>query len=112
MRRFFSEPTTLRGFLIIGLIAFVVVVLNLTPVPREQYRIGVPEAATYVELLSSDDPRFGGNGGGTGGGRGLPGPGCLQRDRLRPAPDIRRVDRHRRGLRGGDRHCIGQQHPG
>jgi len=40
----------------------VVVVLNLTPVPREQYRIGVPEAATYVEVLSSDDPRFGGSG--------------------------------------------------
>ena len=32
MRRFFSEHTTLRGFLIIGLIALVVVVLSLEPV--------------------------------------------------------------------------------
>jgi 1,4-alpha-glucan branching enzyme len=39
-----------------------VVVLNLTPVPREQYRVGVPEAATYVEVLSTDDTRFGGSG--------------------------------------------------
>jgi 1,4-alpha-glucan branching enzyme len=40
----------------------VIVVLNLTPVPRENYRIGVPAAGTYRELLSSDDSRFGGSG--------------------------------------------------
>jgi 1,4-alpha-glucan branching enzyme len=40
----------------------VVVVLNLTPVPRENYRIGAPAAGTYRELLSTDDPRFGGSG--------------------------------------------------
>jgi len=39
----------------------VVVVLNLTPVPREEYRIGAPQAGTYVELLSSDAQRFGGS---------------------------------------------------
>ncbi|MGH7632341.1 MAG: 1,4-alpha-glucan branching protein GlgB, partial [Gemmatimonadaceae bacterium] len=39
----------------------VVVVLNLTPVPREDYRIGAPQAGTYVELLSSDAERFGGS---------------------------------------------------
>ncbi|HEX6534223.1 MAG TPA: 1,4-alpha-glucan branching protein GlgB [Gemmatimonadaceae bacterium] len=38
-----------------------VVVLNMTPVPREHYRIGVPSRATYVELFSSDDARFGGS---------------------------------------------------
>ena len=38
------------------------VVLNLTPVPREHYRIGVPAAVPYVHLLSSDDARFGGSG--------------------------------------------------
>jgi 1,4-alpha-glucan branching enzyme len=38
-----------------------VVVLNLTPVPRESYRVGMPEAGQYVELLSSDDPDFGGS---------------------------------------------------
>ncbi len=38
-----------------------VVVLNLTPVPREDYRIGVPQAGRYVERLSSDDQRWGGS---------------------------------------------------
>jgi 1,4-alpha-glucan branching enzyme len=40
----------------------VVVVLNLTPVPRDGYRLGVPHAGTYVERLSSDEERFGGSG--------------------------------------------------
>ncbi|HET7584851.1 MAG TPA: 1,4-alpha-glucan branching protein GlgB [Gemmatimonadaceae bacterium] len=39
----------------------VVVVLNMTPVPREEYRIGAPALATYRERFSSDDPRFGGS---------------------------------------------------
>jgi 1,4-alpha-glucan branching enzyme len=39
-----------------------VVVLNLTPVPRENYRVGVPESGTYVKLLSSDDHEWGGSG--------------------------------------------------
>jgi 1,4-alpha-glucan branching enzyme len=39
----------------------VVVVLNLTPVPREQYRIGAPEPGTYTRLLSGDDRAFGGS---------------------------------------------------
>ena len=39
----------------------VVVALNFTPVPRENYRIGAPQAGTYVELLSSDATRFGGS---------------------------------------------------
>ena len=33
---------------------FVVVALNFTPVPRENYRIGVPQAGVYRELLNSD----------------------------------------------------------
>jgi 1,4-alpha-glucan branching enzyme len=40
----------------------VVVVLNLTPIPRENYRIGAPVAGSYTRVLSSDDPRFGGSG--------------------------------------------------
>jgi 1,4-alpha-glucan branching enzyme len=40
----------------------VLVVLNLTPVPRESYRIGVPDSGTYVKLLSSDDQEWGGSG--------------------------------------------------
>jgi 1,4-alpha-glucan branching enzyme len=39
-----------------------VVVLNLTPLPREQYRVGVPESGTYQKLLSSDDRAWGGSG--------------------------------------------------
>jgi 1,4-alpha-glucan branching enzyme len=40
----------------------VVAVLNLTPVVREQYRIGVPSAGRYAMLLSTDDHRWGGSG--------------------------------------------------
>ncbi|MDQ3997265.1 MAG: 1,4-alpha-glucan branching protein GlgB [Gemmatimonadota bacterium] len=43
----------------------VVVVFNLTPVPREQYRIGAPTPGTYVQLLSTDDMEWGGSGYGT-----------------------------------------------
>jgi 1,4-alpha-glucan branching enzyme len=39
-----------------------VVVLNLTPVPRESYRVGVPDSGTYGKLLSSDDAEWGGSG--------------------------------------------------
>jgi 1,4-alpha-glucan branching enzyme len=39
-----------------------VMILNLTPVPRERYRIGVPAAGPYRRVLSSDDRSFGGSG--------------------------------------------------
>ena len=42
--------------------AHLVTALNFTPVPREDYRIGAPEAGVYTTILSSDDPRFGGGG--------------------------------------------------
>ena len=38
------------------------VVLNFTPVPRTNYRLGVPGTGTYVTAFNSDDPRFGGSG--------------------------------------------------
>ena len=41
--------------------AHVVVVLNLTPVPRQGYRVGAPWAGRYCELFSSDDRRYGGS---------------------------------------------------
>ncbi|GBD32194.1 1,4-alpha-glucan branching enzyme GlgB [bacterium HR33] len=41
---------------------YLLVVLNFTPVPRTGYRIGAPESARYVTLLSGDDPRYGGSG--------------------------------------------------
>ena len=49
--------------------SFVVVLLNFTPVPREGYRIGVPQAGRYCELLNSDaECYWGGN---LGNGAGL-----------------------------------------
>jgi 1,4-alpha-glucan branching enzyme len=35
---------------------------NLSPVPREGYRVGLPEAGTWVEMLNSDAAEFGGSG--------------------------------------------------
>ncbi len=40
---------------------FVVVTLNFTPVPRENYRIGVPQAGVYRELLNSDSMFYAGS---------------------------------------------------
>jgi 1,4-alpha-glucan branching enzyme len=34
-------------------------------VPRDDYRVGAPDAGAYVQLLSSDDADFGGSGYGT-----------------------------------------------
>jgi 1,4-alpha-glucan branching enzyme len=42
--------------------AHVVVALNLTPVPRDGYRIGAPAATTYTRLLCTDDQKYGGSG--------------------------------------------------
>jgi 1,4-alpha-glucan branching enzyme len=46
----------------------VVVILNFTPVPRQQYRVGVPDAGWYVERLNSDAAMYGGGNIGNGGG--------------------------------------------
>ncbi|MDQ2075311.1 1,4-alpha-glucan branching protein GlgB [Marinimicrobium sp. ABcell2] len=40
---------------------FVIVILNFTPVPRHNYRIGVPEAGCYEECLNSDSHYYGGS---------------------------------------------------
>ena len=44
---------------------YVVVVMNLTPVPRENYRIGVPTRGCFRMLLNTDDESFGGSGSAT-----------------------------------------------
>ncbi len=46
---------------------FVVALLNFTPVPRDGYRIGVPEPGGYTELLNSDAAIYGGSNHGNGG---------------------------------------------
>ena len=47
---------------------FTVMVANFTPVPRPDYRIGVPEAGWYREVLNSDAALYGGSNLGNGGG--------------------------------------------
>ncbi|OGU66480.1 MAG: 1,4-alpha-glucan branching enzyme [Ignavibacteria bacterium RIFCSPLOWO2_02_FULL_55_14] len=45
----------------------VVVVCNFTPVPRHGYRIGVPKAVQYVEILNTDSSLYGGSNVGNAG---------------------------------------------
>jgi 1,4-alpha-glucan branching enzyme len=45
----------------------VVIVVNATPVPRHNYRIGVPVGGTWRELLNSDATVYGGSGVGNHG---------------------------------------------
>lgn len=40
---------------------FIVVALNFTPVPRQEYRIGVPQGGWYSELLNTDSAYYGGS---------------------------------------------------
>jgi 1,4-alpha-glucan branching enzyme len=45
---------------------FVVILLNFTPVPRHDYRIGVPRAGRYEEICNSDSAFYGGSNVGNG----------------------------------------------
>jgi 1,4-alpha-glucan branching enzyme len=45
----------------------VLVVVNFTPMPRHDYRIGVPIAGAWSEILNSDAAVYGGSGVGNGG---------------------------------------------
>ena len=47
---------------------FIVVACNFTPIPRYHYRIGVPEAGYYKEVLNSDAGIYGGSNLGNYGG--------------------------------------------
>jgi len=47
---------------------FLAMIFNFTPVPRAQYRIGVPEPGWYAEVLNSDSEIYGGSNVGNGGG--------------------------------------------
>ncbi|MDE2260021.1 MAG: 1,4-alpha-glucan branching protein GlgB [Betaproteobacteria bacterium] len=48
--------------------ATLVVALNFTPVPRTEYRLGVPVAGPYRELVNSDSSYYGGDNLGNGSG--------------------------------------------
>ncbi len=47
---------------------YVVVCCNFTPVPRQNYRLGVPEACWYEEIFNSDSEHYGGGNLGNGPG--------------------------------------------
>ncbi|HVL68232.1 MAG TPA: 1,4-alpha-glucan branching protein GlgB [Vicinamibacterales bacterium] len=67
----------------------VVAVMNFTPVPRDGYRIGVPFAGAYTELLNSDSEIYGGGNLGNAGvafAEPLPSHGFEQSLRLRLPP--------------------------
>ncbi|MCK4710912.1 MAG: alpha amylase C-terminal domain-containing protein, partial [Gammaproteobacteria bacterium] len=38
-----------------------IIILNFTPIPRENYRIGVPEAGVYGEIMNSDSEYYAGS---------------------------------------------------
>ena len=46
----------------------ILVVANHTPVPRHNYRVGVPRSGRWTEILNSDAPEYGGSGQGNFGG--------------------------------------------
>ena len=45
-----------------GLNEELLILLNLTPIPRNNYRIGVPENKNYTEIFNSDDRKYWGSG--------------------------------------------------
>lgn len=47
---------------------YVLAVCNFTPVPRDHYRVGVPELGYWHEILNSDATIYGGSGMGNAGG--------------------------------------------
>jgi 1,4-alpha-glucan branching enzyme len=51
-----------------GTNSFAIIALNFTPVPRENYRIGVPTAGAYKEIFNSDAACYGGSNLGNGVG--------------------------------------------
>ena len=68
---------------------FLVAVLNFTPVPRDGYRIGVPDAGVYAELVNSDASFYGGGNVGNGGAvstEPFPSHGFAQSIKLRLPP--------------------------
>ena len=48
--------------------SFAVIILNFTPVLRQNYRIGVPQYGQYKEIFNSDASYYGGSNQGNGAG--------------------------------------------
>ncbi|MDX8394006.1 MAG: 1,4-alpha-glucan branching protein GlgB [Mariprofundales bacterium] len=56
----------------------VIIVLNLTPAPRQNYRVGVPATGFYREILNSDASVYGGSNMGNNGGAQTESITCMQ----------------------------------
>jgi 1,4-alpha-glucan branching enzyme len=56
-----DAPSSVLSFLRRDGEAFVVVAMNFTPVPRRDFRIGVPEPGRYHEVLNTDASIYGGS---------------------------------------------------
>ncbi|HTP03939.1 MAG TPA: 1,4-alpha-glucan branching protein GlgB [Nitrospirota bacterium] len=55
-------------------------IFNFTPVPRFNYRVGVPEGGWWIEVLNSDAAEYGGDGYGNAGGAEAEPIPCHRRD--------------------------------
>jgi len=62
-----DAPQSIISFLRKAGERFVLVILNFTPVPRHNYRIGVPRAGSYREIFNSDSAYYSGSNMGNGG---------------------------------------------
>jgi 1,4-alpha-glucan branching enzyme len=62
-----DKQQSVISFLRHGPAGFLVVVCNFTPVPRYNYRIGVPAGGSYREILNSDSNLYGGSNMGNSG---------------------------------------------
>jgi len=56
-----DRSNTVISFVRSGPSGHLVCVFNFTPVPRHDYRIGLPEPGTYVEVLNTDASCYGGS---------------------------------------------------
>jgi len=54
----------------------VAVITNFTPVPRNEYRIGLPRPGRWREVLNTDAAAYGGSNAGNAGGIAASGPPC------------------------------------
>jgi 1,4-alpha-glucan branching enzyme len=56
-----DAPQSALSYLRISEDDFVVVALNFTPIPRNNYRLGVPQPGEYQEIFNSDSTFYGGS---------------------------------------------------
>ncbi|WP_407704825.1 1,4-alpha-glucan branching protein GlgB [Tellurirhabdus rosea] len=63
----------------------VLIVMNMTPIPRQNYRIGVPTEGTWTEIFNSDRTEF------HGSGMGNPAPLATEKEKWHGRPDSLRV---------------------